>query len=76
MGESPDRVFLVGGLGVDAMSRLSLLDRGEVERRLNFVIDNRTLLATVHPSTAGADDTGLECEEMLAALEIERDLRV
>lgn len=76
MGESPDRVFLVGGLGVDAISRLSLLDRDEVERRLNFAIDDRTLLATIHPATAGAADSGLECDEMLAALEIERDLRI
>lgn len=76
MGESPDRVFLVGGLGVDAMSRLPLLGRDEVERRLNFAIDDRTLLATIHPATAGAADSGLECNEMLAALEIERDLRI
>lgn len=76
MGEMPDRVFLVGGLGVDAMSRLPLLGRDEVERRLNFMIDDRTLLATAHPATAGAADSGLECREMLAALEAERDLRV
>lgn len=76
MGESPDRVFLVGGLGVDAMSRIPLLNRAEVERRLNFAIDDQTLLATIHPATAGAAESGLECGEMLAALEIERDLRI
>lgn len=76
MGESPDRVFLVGGLGVDAMSRLPLLDRDDVERRLNFRLDSRTLLATIHPATAGAIDSGFECDEMLFALEAVRDVRL
>lgn len=76
MGESPNSVFLVGGLGVDAMMRLPLFGRDEVERRLNFVIDDQTLLATVHPATAGTVDFDLECQEMLAALETERNLRV
>lgn len=76
MGESPDRVFLVGGLGVDAMSRLPLLGRDELERRLNFTIDDQTLLATIHPATAGGADSGLECDEMLATLETKRDLRI
>ena len=76
MGESPERVFLVGGLGVDAMARLPLFARDEVEQKLKFHVDGRTLLATVHPATAGAADSGLECVEMLAALEEESDLRI
>ncbi|MGD9838226.1 MAG: UDP-N-acetylglucosamine 2-epimerase [Afipia sp.] len=76
MGENPERVFLVGGLGVDAMARLPLLSRDEVEQRINFHIDSRTVLATIHPATAGAADSGFECDEMLAALEEERDLRI
>lgn len=76
MGENPDRIFQVGGLGVDAMLRLPLLDRDEVERRLNFSLDERTLLATVHPATGGSADPDLECKELLAALEAERSLRI
>lgn len=76
MGENPDRVFLVGGLGVDAMLHLPLLNREDVERRLNFHIDGQTLLATIHPTTAGAVDPSLECDEMLAALESKKSVRV
>lgn len=76
MGENPDRVFLVGGLGVDAMLRLPLLNREDVKCRLGFHIDDRTLLATVHPATAGATNPAIECDEMLAALELEKDVRV
>lgn len=76
MGEAPDRIFLIGGLGVDAMLNLPLLDRQEVERRLGFSINERTLLATVHPATAGAHNPVRECEEMLAALEAQQDVRI
>jgi UDP-hydrolysing UDP-N-acetyl-D-glucosamine 2-epimerase len=76
MGENPDRVFLVGGLGIDAMLRLPLLDQQEIERRLEFKIDAHTLIATVHPATAGIADPGLECDEMLAALQVRPDVRV
>ncbi|HEX7881451.1 MAG TPA: UDP-N-acetylglucosamine 2-epimerase [Afipia sp.] len=76
MGEVPDRVFLVGGLGVDAMLNLPLLDREEVERRLGLTLNERTLLATVHPATAGADDPSRECLEMLAALDLQQDVQI
>ena len=36
MGEHPDRVFLVGGLGVDAIKRTKLLTREELEASLDF----------------------------------------
>lgn len=76
MGEDPARVFLVGGLGVDAMLSVPLLSRQEVERRLNFALDDKTLLATIHPATAGADDASLDCNEMLAVLAGRPDLRL
>ncbi len=41
MGENPDCVFLVGGLGVDNIKRLKLLDREQLERSLDFDLGNR-----------------------------------
>ena len=37
LGEHPDRVFLVGGLGVDAIKRTSLLGRSELEADLAHI---------------------------------------
>lgn len=77
MGDGPDRVFVVGGLGVDAMLRMPLLSREEVEHRLNFQIDGRTLVATVHSATGDTNgDPAHECREMLAALEDQRETRI
>ena len=36
LGEHPDRVFLVGGLGIDNIKKLKLLDRTALEESLGF----------------------------------------
>ena len=36
LGEQPDRVFLVGGLGIDNINRLALLDRPALEESLGI----------------------------------------
>jgi UDP-N-acetylglucosamine 2-epimerase (non-hydrolysing)/GDP/UDP-N,N'-diacetylbacillosamine 2-epimerase (hydrolysing) len=51
LGEPPERVFNIGALGVDAIGRLKLLDRDELERELDFVLGPRALLVTYHPAT-------------------------
>ena len=38
LGEHPDRVFLVGGLGIDNIKKLRLLDRLELEATLETAI--------------------------------------
>ena len=52
MGEPPERVFLVGGLGVDAICAHQFADRAEVEKSLGFALGSRNLLVTFHPATA------------------------
>lgn len=44
LGEQPDRVFLVGGLGIDGIKRLKLLDREELESSLDFKLGKKTSL--------------------------------
>lgn len=51
LGEAPERVFLVGGLGIDAIRRLPLLDRAALEQSLDFRLGARNLLITFHPVT-------------------------
>jgi GDP/UDP-N,N'-diacetylbacillosamine 2-epimerase (hydrolysing) len=68
LGESPDRVFLVGGLGIDAISRLKLMDRQALEAALDFKFWSKNLLITFHPSTLEADDATDQMSELLAVL--------
>lgn len=69
LGEDPARVFLVGGLGVDGIKRLTLLDRDALEAALEFKLGPRNLLVTFHPVTLEDDTASHQMVELLAALE-------
>jgi len=68
LGEHPDRVFLVGGLGVDGIKRMQLLDRSALEASLDFKLGPRNLLVTFHPVTLEHDTSAMQMRELLAAL--------
>ena len=68
LGEQPERVFLVGGLGIDAIQRITLLDRESLEASLDFKLGRRNLLITFHPVTLESQSSGQQMAELLAAL--------
>lgn len=68
LGEQPERVFLVGGLGVDNIKRLTLLDRAELEASLDFRLGQKNLLITFHPVTLETATAADQMAELLAAL--------
>ena len=51
MGENPERVFVVGGLGVDAIDRLEILTKSELEKRLRVSIQPKYAVVTYHPDS-------------------------
>jgi len=69
LGEHPDRVFLVGGLGIDNIKKLALLDRPALESALGFDLGRRSLLVTFHPVTLENATSTQQMAELLAALE-------
>jgi len=68
LGEQPDRVFLVGGLGIDNIKRLQLLDRATLETSLDFKLGVKNLLITFHPVTLETATAASQMQELLAAL--------
>lgn len=68
LGEQPDRVFLVGGLGVDCLKDMELLDLSELEESLGFRLKRRNFLITFHPVTLDSASVGLQMQELLNAL--------
>lgn len=69
LGEQPDRVFLVGGLGVDSIKRIHLLDRAALEASLEFSLGERSLLITFHPATLEMFTAADQMAELLASLD-------
>lgn len=77
MGESPDRVFNVGGLGVDAIKRVQLLERDELERDLGLSLEPPVFLVTFHPATLSVDGESLaQLNELLDALGELKEARI
>lgn len=68
LGEHPDRVFLVGGLGIDNILKLRLLERAELEEALGFKLGRKNLLVTFHPVTLEGVTSAKQMEEVLASL--------
>lgn len=68
LGEQPERVFLVGGLGIDNIKRLRLLDRAELEASIDFQLGAKSLLITFHPVTLETSTAEDQLAELLAAL--------
>jgi GDP/UDP-N,N'-diacetylbacillosamine 2-epimerase (hydrolysing) len=73
LGEQPEHVFNVGGLGIDNILRLNLLARDELEAALNFKLAKRNLLVTFHPVTLEQNTSAQQLDELLAALSELRD---
>jgi len=66
LGEPPERVFNVGGMGIDAIKRIELLSREELETSIDFGLGDKNLLITFHPVTL--EKEGSSTEQMNALL--------
>lgn len=71
LGEQPEKVFLVGGLGIDNIKRLKLLNRAELEESIDFKLGHKNLLITFHPVTL---DNSTATEQMAELLEVLAEL--
>jgi GDP/UDP-N,N'-diacetylbacillosamine 2-epimerase (hydrolysing) len=77
LGEAPQRVFLVGALGVDAIRHVDLLDRTALEESLGFSLGKKSLLVTFHPPTLEPGEAGTQMNALLAALDsLDPDMRL
>ena len=76
LGESPERVFNVGSLGVGNIKMLRLMDKETIEKELGFAIDRDTILVTYHPVTLGNRTAEESIEDFISVLDERKDLRV
>ena len=76
LGESPQRVFNVGALGVDNIMALKFKARQELENELNFKFGKKTAMVTFHPATFDEQSPITQFNELLNALDAFEDLSV
>lgn len=51
LGENPNYVFNVGGLGIDNIKKLDLLSKDALEESIDFKLNKQNILVTFHPVT-------------------------
>ena len=68
LGEDPQRVFNVGGLGVDAIRKAKLLSKKELMNETGIKFGNRNLLITYHPVTLDKQTSQKHFQSLLDVL--------
>jgi len=68
MGEEKWRIIISGAPSIDNLKLIKLLNKNELENRLNIVINNPVLLITFHPVTLEYDQTQWQINELLASI--------
>ena len=76
LGESPDRVFNTGAIGIDNIKHIELLSKTEFEKSINFSIGNKSLLVTFHPVTLEKDTAEQQCKNLLSVLSKYADYKI
>jgi UDP-N-acetyl-D-glucosamine 2-epimerase, UDP-hydrolysing len=76
LGESPDRVFNVGALGIDNIKRCRLLDKAVLEKKIGFKFAARNILVTFHPVTLESGSAKAQFKELLDAIDSFRNIGV
>lgn len=70
LGEAPERVFEVGGLGVDAIGQVDRMSRAELNEDLGINLGVRSLVVTFHPVTLNPGAAEAQLHALLEALDL------
>jgi GDP/UDP-N,N'-diacetylbacillosamine 2-epimerase (hydrolysing) len=76
LGEQPDKVFNVGGLGIDNINKLKLLTKADFENAINFELGEKNLLITFHPVTLEKSTSVIQFQELLDSVSELRDTKI
>lgn len=68
LGESPDKVFEVGAIGIDNIRNMDLLDRHNLSESIDLDLSKPYFLVTYHPVTVNSSDVIAEIDNLITAL--------
>jgi GDP/UDP-N,N'-diacetylbacillosamine 2-epimerase (hydrolysing) len=74
LGENPERVFNVGGLGVDAIKKTNLLSKNELMVKTGIKFGKKNLLITYHPVTLENKTSQQDFKSLLDVLSETKDI--
>ena len=74
MGESPERVFHVGALGLENIKNVQLFSRKELEDSIGVGLGKEYAVVTFHPETLEENTAESQVEEICAAMEARSEI--
>ena len=76
LGENPDRVYIVGGMGVDNIKKSKLLSKRELCDNIKFEFGPKNLSVTFHPVTLEKNSSKKHFQELLNALDTLKNTKI
>ena len=76
LGEHPDTVYNIGGIGIENIKRLQLLSKEEFEKSINFKLGLRNILVTFHPVTLESATAQSQFQALLDAIDLLQDTKI
>lgn len=76
LGESPNRVFNFGALGIENIKKLKLYSRIQFEKSINFSLNKKNILVTFHPVTLEKSTAESQFNELLIAISNLKDTNI
>ncbi|MBQ6946798.1 MAG: UDP-N-acetylglucosamine 2-epimerase (hydrolyzing) [Clostridia bacterium] len=75
MGESPERVFNVGSMGLENVRKMELADRAEIAEYVGLSLNKPYALVTFHPVTFEKGDAMEQIDALLNAVNAVEDMQ-
>ena len=76
LGEQPERVYTVGGMGIENIIRLKLLTKEAFEDAIDFKLNKKNILVTFHPVTLEDTTAQKQFENLLKVIDRLKDTNI
>ena len=76
LGEDPSMVFNVGGMGIENIKRLELLNKKDFEKSIEFKLNIKNILVTFHPVTLENSTAKEQFQQLLDAIDELEDTNI
>lgn len=68
LGENPKMIFNVGSLALDCIKNIQPLTKKELEKSIDFSLQEKNILITLHPETLSAQSAKIQIQSVLNSL--------
>ena len=76
LGENPNKVFNVGGMGVENIKKLKLYNKKEFEQSIGLKLNKKNILNTFHPVTLEERTSKKQFQQVLSVVDSLKDTNI